>query len=225
MKSIYYKEWIKTRWYIFAILLLGIIIEAIMFLKLGRSFRFAGHEHLWDVIINQLQFLFLQIKFFPLAAGIVMAASQIMPEISDSRLKLSLHLPLKETKITTLLLSFGFSSLLGIFLITLIMQLIIACIYFPKEILSNMWLTLVPWYFAGLTAYFTFIFSAVEPVWKRKIINGLLSVFILWIFLIKTSPGAYQTTMLLMPVLLLISIALSYYSVYRYKTGVQAIYN
>ncbi len=196
-----------------------------MFLKLGRSFRFAGHEHLWDVIINKLQFLFTQIRFFPLAAGIVMAAAQIIPETASSRLKLSLHLPLKETVVTTRLLSFGFFSLLCVFSITLMMQILIGRIYFPNEIISNMWLTLLPWYVAGIAAYFTFIFSAVEPVWKRKLINGLLSVFILWVFLLKTSPGAYKNALLLMPTLLLISIALSYYSVYRYKTGVQAIYN
>jgi hypothetical protein len=225
IKATFYKEWVKTRWFLLAIFATALVAETIIFLKLGRSFRYAGHEHLWDVVINRKQFLFSLIKYYPLLAGVILAAAQFVPETISSRFKLSLHLPFKETNISSAILGYGAGWLFIIFFVSFISIVVGAKIIFATEIANWVLVTILPWYIAGFIAYFLFAFAILEPLWKRKIVNALLSAFLLWSFYIKSIPGSYQNIIYLLPLLILVSILLVFYSIYRYKTGVQAIYN
>lgn len=221
-RAIFYKEWIKTRWYLLALLLAGLIIEGVMFLKLGRSFRFAGHEHLWDVVVNRQQFLFPYIKFFPLVAGLVLAAAQLVPETSSYRLKLSLHLPMPETRTVSLMLGFSALALTTVFAFTLAVLTIGVSHYFAAEIVASTLLTVLPWFMAGYCAYFLLSFCILEPLWKRKLINLLLSIFVLYFFFVLAHPAAYQHAIVLVIIVPMLSVLLVYYSAYRFKIGVQA---
>lgn len=221
-KAIFYKEWIKVRWYILAMIIIGISIETIMFLKLGRSFRFAGHEHLWDVIINKQQFMFSYIKYYALSSGLAIGIAQFAPEIINKRLKLSMHLPLKEANIITWMFGSISGILLLVFVLLYISLLTCASFYFPYEIVYSVASTTLPWFLAGITSYFLVAFCLLEPIVKRKVINTLLSLTILFLFFMNSAPMAYNHTVIVILSFLVISILLVYYSVYRFKTGAQA---
>lgn len=67
--ALLFKEWKKTKWFAIGAFAVGLALLTYIFLKLGRSFRMVGLEHLWDVIVNRDQFLFRDVKYFPLATG------------------------------------------------------------------------------------------------------------------------------------------------------------
>ncbi len=220
--AIFYKEWIKTRWYIMALLVVGLIIEGIMFLKLGRSFRFAGHEHLWDVIVNKHQFMFSYIKFYPLVTGLVLASSQFVPETNSFRLKLSLHLPMPETRAISLMLGFSSALLFLLFASLMTILLLGAGYFFASEIVSSIFITVLPWFMVGFVGYFLLSFCIFEPLWKRRLVNLLISIFVIYIFFVRSHPGAYMHVVPLVLLIPLVSVLLVYYSAYRFKIGVQA---
>ena len=220
-KALFYKEWTKTRWFLLATLACGVLINIYMLLKIGRSFRFAGHEHLWDVIVNRNQFLFSLQQYYPAISGLIVAGAQMIPEINNKRLKLSLHLPLKESKIITNMIT----TILGVLIIALGLNLgfliLGASLYFPAQIIQSTIITLLPWYIGGILAYLLVVFCCFEPLWKRRVINILISIALLNIYYLSNFPGAYSKNIFVMIIIPLISLLFVYLSVFRFKSGVQ----
>jgi len=221
IKALLYKEWKKTKWFAIGILSVGLILLTYIFLKLGRSFRFAGMEHLWDVVINRDQFLFRDLKFFPIAAGVCLGLAQFVPEMILKRIKLSLHLPLPERKIISSMLGFGNVVLLLIFGFQVCALCVFAGMYFPNEFLNSMLLTILPWYVAGLMSYSLVAWICFEPVWKRRIVNLFIAIGALQINFLSDFPGAYSLVLCLVVIILIYVLPFSFLSIYRFKVGVQ----
>ncbi|MDG5800616.1 hypothetical protein QA597_09620 [Marinilabiliaceae bacterium ANBcel2] len=221
IKSLLYKEWIKTRWFLLAIAIAGAIIEIYMFLRVGRSIRLVGAEHIWDVVVNRDQFLFYHIKYFPLAAGIVLGLSQFIPEVIDKRIKLTFHLPLPEKTITSVMTGYGFTVLLALFLIQYVSLLAGIRSLFAFEITVTAALTLLPWFVAGICAYLACVFVCVEPSWRMRIPNFLIGVAIIRTLFISGFPGAYIKMSLFMIAITVMFTLFLWLSVYRLKIGRQ----
>jgi hypothetical protein len=220
-KALLYKEWIKTKWFGLGILAIGILLLSYIFMKLGRSFRFVGMEHLWDVVINRDQFLFRDLKYFPLAAGACLGLSQFIPEVIQKRIKLSLHLPLPERSIILLMLGFGQVLLLSIFIVQILGLLVFAQFHFPGEFLISMLYTIAPWYIAGLVVHSFIAMICLEPTWKRRIFNMLLMIGTLKLCFLSDFPGAYALTIGLLIIIPIYVLPFTFLSVYRFKIGVQ----
>lgn len=218
-KSVLYKEWIKTKWYVMGICLVSLMLHAYMFMKLGRSIRFAGMVHLWDVIINRDQFIFRELKLFPLISGIVLGVAQFVPEIYQKRLKLALHLPLPSFKIISWNILYGAIIILPIFVVSIVMLLAYMRIYFAYEFIQSAFITILPWYLAGVAAYFLVVWVCLEPRWNRRIINTLISVSILCTYMVTALPAAYSGSVLVILTLTVLVVALVYISVIRFKDG------
>jgi hypothetical protein len=221
IKALIYKEWIKTRWGIMGIAAIGLALEVYLFLRLGRSFRIAGSEHLWDVIVNREQFMFPDLKYFPILAGIVIGLLQFIPELTQKRLKLTLHLPMPENKITATMAAYGLGTLLLIFSLHLAVFFIGIGPKFPSEIIQSMWLTLLPWYTAGLVAYFACMFVCTEPTWWLRIVNALVSIAVCKLFFMSDLPASYSKILWMLPIPIVLFALFSFLSVYRFKIGKQ----
>lgn len=220
-RALLFKEWKKTKWFAIGVFAVGIILLAYIFLKLGRSFRMVGLEHLWDVIVNRDQFLFRDLKFFPLAVGCCLALVQFIPEMIQKRIKLSLHLPLSNRKIVFTMLGFGLILLMIIFTLHLLILLIFSRIYFPVEIIESMIYTLLPWYVAGLVAYAMMSWICLEPSWKRRIFNTLIMFASLQLCYLTDFPGAYSFVVLSVLIIPFYVLPFGYFSVQRFKVGIQ----
>jgi hypothetical protein len=220
-KALVYKEWKKTKWLNIGIISVGTILLAYIFMKLGRSFRYASMEHLWDVIINRNQFLFRNLKYFPLAASICLGLAQFVPEMIQKRIKLTLHLPLSEYKAIFIMLAYGQILLLLIFIIHILTTLFFAQIHFPSEITTSMLYTVIPWYIAGLTAYLFIAMICLEPTWKRRIFNILLMIGTLDVFFLSGFPEAYNFIIFLLMVIPIYVLPFTLLSISRFKEGVQ----
>lgn len=220
-KALLYKEWLKTKWYILAINVIGIALLSYLFLKLGRSYRLVGKYHLWDVVVNRYQPLFTELKYFPLAISLILGIAQYIPEMSKKRLKLTLHLPISQKK--SLFTMLGYS--LGIILLSLVAQLFILLLYsnihFPKEITYSILMTLAPYYLASFSAYIFTAFICLEPTWKRRFLYLLLMLPVLQLFFMSNFPSAYAKAMWLVVLIPFYLISFPLLSIYRFKQGKQ----
>lgn len=221
IKALIYKEWLKTKWFLIAIFTANILLLIYNFFSTAHIFRLAGVHHVWDLIVNRYQFLFSNLKYLPLLSAIVLALAQYLPEISKKRLKLSLHLPIKQSSAIFSMLFFGILSLLLCFAFQWGVLWIYAQKYFPSEIITSIFLTLLPWYVAAISAYFLVSFISFEPTWKNRIFYFLFSLALLKIFLISSFPEAYSKIWYFIIALSLILIFLPLLSVRRFKEGVQ----
>ena len=221
IKALLYKEWIKTRWFLLAIAIAGLLLHIYMYMRVGRSIRLVGAEHIWDVIITRNQFLFSELKYLPLLSGALLGLSQFIPEITNRRIKLTFHLPLPEKTITTWMVGFGFILLTGLFLVQFTGLFTGMHLLFAPEIVNNGALTVLPWYVAGLWAYLACVFVAVEPTWRMRIPNLLISTGLIRILFLSDFPAAYVPMPVLMLAGTILFVLFLWLSVFRLKVGRQ----
>lgn len=221
IKALLYKEWIKTRWFVLGIGIAALVLHLYMWLRVGRSFRLVGAEHIWDVIVTRNQFLFREIKYFPLISGLLLGLSQFIPEITQRRIKLTFHLPLREKVITFWMVGYGLAILLALFLLESAALFLNMRLLFAPEMVSNGMMTVLPWLVAGVWAYLACVFVAVEPVWQRRIPNLLISCGLIRLLFISDFPGAYKPMIWLMIMVTLLFVMFLWLSVFRLKVGKQ----
>ena len=175
MNAIFYKEWIKTRWY----LLLALLV----------TLGFAGYSMLR---INRV-----------------------------ASMKVTLHLPYPQLRMINLMLLYGLVVLLICFaanyvLMTVYMQGVLA-----PELYSRILLTALPWYLAGIAAYLLISWICLEPTWKRRVLNLVISVLLLRIFFLAPAPEAYNAFLPWLAIYTLLTASLSWLSIARFKAGEQ----
>ena len=128
IRALFFKEWLKIRWAVLAMLGLFLLAVVIIALNLSYDLRVRNANGYWyNVIIRQMIFYNL-LAYIPSLAGIVIGITQFYPELSARRLKLTLHLPLPENKILFTMISFGVSTILLLYvLVYVILRSIIEC--------------------------------------------------------------------------------------------------
>ncbi len=220
-KKILYKEWIKTRWVLGIVVLSAILLHWYVFSKIGRALTSVGAEHIWDVIVNRNVFMFSEFLYFPILSAIIFSLFQFIPEMLQKRLKLTLHLPLKERTIILWILGYGVISLFAIFLVQWIAFIYSMHIHFPNEILISSLITLAPAYLSGFVVYFMVVAIAVEPSWKMRIVLSLIGIGMVRVFFLSNFPESYRYLLPYLPLVAFIAILFSVLSIFRFKTGVQ----
>ena len=174
-KAIIYKEWLKIRWCYIGMAAVTLFVLFYLHLKLTHDLKFSEATSYWYFVIFRGVKFYLQFKYIPFLAGLVVAFTQFIPEINMKRLKLTLHLPMRENKILVQMMSVGVVSLLLLFLVAILVLSIITLNFFPIEMLGSVLLTTFPWFLAGLVAYFAVSMIILEPLWIRRILLILIS--------------------------------------------------
>jgi hypothetical protein len=220
-KSLIYKEWIKTQKAILLLLFVFLGIGIYSFMKITEAIRLLGMVNYWESIIQKDITLFPYFKYLALSGGVLLAITQYVPELQYKRLKLTLHLPLNETKILSIMLYYGFSVILLFILITLPALLFGLSIYFPAEIVWAAYYNMLPWFLAGLAAYLTTSWICLEPQWKQRVMNAIPGICAVSYFFIAAKSGAYQPFLPYLAGFIIIAFFFSFYSTIRFKEGVQ----
>ena len=52
-KAIFFKEWIKTRWYLLAALVVFVSYTLYLILRVGNAIEFKGAAHLWAILLTR----------------------------------------------------------------------------------------------------------------------------------------------------------------------------
>ncbi|WP_321345557.1 hypothetical protein [uncultured Draconibacterium sp.] len=218
-KSIRYKEWIKTRWFVMLYAFLGLSVVAYMFLIVHRNFKFTDASSYWYELIFMGASYFSILKFVPLAGGLVLSLAQYFPEIVNKRIKLSFHLPVNENRVLMMMMLYGTISLLLIYTIILGAFWGISCIYFPSDIYMRAIISVAPWFLAGFAAYYLTALIVLEPVWKYRLGYFIVAIVFNTMYFKASDAGAYAPVNIWLGFLVTISSVSLLFSGYRFRKG------
>lgn len=218
-KAIIIKELLKTRRAFWVCILLALFFTVYAMLGINRVITTHGVEHIWLIMLMKDQTFIDSIKYIPLLCGLLIGLSQMMPEMQQNRLKLTLHLPCSSLKLLMTMLATGFTELTLIFLI----QFVSIWIFYSGIIVAEMtWhvlMTSLTWYIAGYTAYFFATAVCLEGRWKRRILLALIGVGFATLYYLQPVPGAYNGYLPFAIIATLLLATLSYQSIIRFKQG------
>ena len=222
LKAIFYKEWIKTRWYILLAALLSLGFSLFSLFRISRILALkGGTQHLWEVMLQKDTVFVELLEYIPLLVGLVFAIVQFVPEIHHKCLKLTLHLPYSQQKMTLSMLFYGFIVLFLCFLVNYTLLYFFFSSYFASELVSIIFTTLTPWFLAGFAAYLFTAWICLEPTWRYRITNSIIAVLLLRIFFLSSTPGAYVTFTPYLVIFVILLFPLSWLSIKRFKEGKQ----
>ncbi len=222
IQALFYKEWIKTRRIILlvSVIFTGTIVYT--FINFGQLFRIRGAVQAWaDVILKDAALLSGIIEWIPLLAGILLGLAQFVPEMEYKRLKLTMHLPLTESRIISVMLLYGIMVLVSFYLLGYGCLLAGTSIYYPSEIVEAMVEKSLPWFLGGFAGYLFSAWVCFEPVWRQRIINAFAAVCALSFFYIASGSGTYIPFIPYLIVLIIVAFSFPFYSAIRFKEGVQ----
>lgn len=220
-KAIFYKEWIKTRLYFPVALIVSLAFILYTLLRLQRVVNFKGAAHLWEILLSRDVVFIDPLTYIPVAIGLLLAIVQFVPEMQQKRMKLTLHLPYSQSRMIFWMICAGLAELSCIFLINYgILYLYLQSIMAP-ELTSRILLTSLPWYLGGILTYLLATWTCLEPTWKRRIINLLLSCCLVKIFFLSNVPQAYDGFILILFIYTAATLLLPWLSITRFKAGKQ----
>ena len=220
-KALSYKEWVKTRKFVFVVLLLLAAVTVYAYIDVTYSIRVNEAVNVWYGFIFQgMSVSGLMMYLMPLS-GIAMAIVQFVPEMTNKRLKLTLHLPASETRLVSAMLLFGYGALLVLYLASMGLLSLLVGRILPAEVICMMVSQLLPWAMAGLAGYGFTVWICVEPSWKQRLFNMLISLGLLAVFFVSLYPGTYSGFVWGMMLILISSFVFPFYSCVRFKQGIQ----
>lgn len=98
MNAIFFKEWIKTRWYLLLACIVTLGFAGYSMLRINRVVELKGAAHVWEVMLSRDAVFVNLLEYVPLLVGILLALVQFIPEMYHKCLKLTLHLPYPQLK-------------------------------------------------------------------------------------------------------------------------------
>ena len=220
-KAVFFKEWLKVRiCYLCAVaVVLAFTIYALM--RISRIITLKGVGHVWELMIGRdMIFMDIMQYVFPVA-GIALAAAQFAPEKLQKRMKLTLHLPVSQIRMTFTMLGVGAGILLALFASSAVVSGIYLSGIVPPELTGRILLTMTPWYLAGLAAYFLVAWIITEPTLYMRIIAALITVAVLRMFYLSADPESYNCALPMLAWATLSFAGFSWLSVLRFKAGAQ----
>ena len=167
LRAIFYKEWLKTRWYYLVAVLLSLSFVGYVLLNFFRAAGLKGIAHLWEVMLLRDAVFVDLLQFVPLVVGLLFAVVQFVPEMQRKCLKLTLHLPCPELRMIGAMLLYG-GLLLGVlFAVSLGVLFVAFRAVLAPELVRHILLTAAPWYAAGIAAYLLAAWICLEPAALR----------------------------------------------------------
>lgn len=218
---IFYKEWIKTRWYLLAMFLLTSGFAGYGLLRLHRVVGLQGVAHAWEAMLTH-DVVFIDIMdYVPLVAGILLSLVQFVPEMYHKCLKLTLHLPIAHFKLVNHMLLFGVAAILLITLSNYAFMWSYMSRILASELWSRIFITALPWYMASFAGYLLTSWCILEPSWKRRVFNIAVSVLVLKVYFISETPAAFASFLPWLAVYTVGTASLCWISIARFKEGKQ----
>ena len=178
---LFYKEWLKTRWAAFFVSLVGLAIVVYIFLDVDNNVRMKGSfNYLMSVFYGmpQANYYNALIKYVPLLIGVCIGLSQYVPEVLDKRIKLTLHLPLRNTMALYTMLCYGFLLLILSYGVVFGTFFYLNNSYFPFEESWAVLTSMMPWLLGGIAAYFMIAMIAMEPNLFYQFIYALVAYYL-----------------------------------------------
>ena len=221
MNAIFYKEWIKTRWYYLLAVVTTLCFSGYCMLRINRAIGLKGAAHIWEAMLQRDAIFVDLLQYVPLIVGVLMAVVQFVPEMQRKCLKLTLHLPYSQLKMVATMLLSGLILLIVCFALSFLLMDVYMRTVFAAELKNHVLFTTLPWFLAGISGYLLVSWICLEPAWKRRVLNLIITVLILRIFFLSPTPEAYDKFLLPLVIYTLLTASFSWLSIIRFKAGKQ----
>lgn len=185
--SIFYKEWIKIRYFFLALVCLNGAVCLKIWVDIRRQLQAEHAEMIWYQAIHIQSLFYSDIRYIPLLSGICLAVVQFVPEILQKRMRLSLHLPVDREGLLALFLALGLGLYAVLALLDAAALWAVCRCYFPLEVALAGLSTILPWHYAGFVGYLGASLILLEPAWSRRIF--VLLIFSGFISLLFSGSG------------------------------------
>lgn len=221
LKALSYKEWMKTRKLVGGWILLLAAVSVYAYIDLTYTIRMNEAVNVWFGILFQGTSVSVLLMYLLPLAGISLAIVQFVPEMTQKRFKLTLHLPDSESRLVSSMLLFGYGVLGVLYLCCLVFLALLVSRVLPFEGVSMMLSQALPWTAAGLAGYGFTAWICIEPCWKQRAMNMLMAAGLLSVCFVSVYPEAYAGFGWGMAGLVAASFVFPFYSCIRFKQGVQ----
>lgn len=219
-KSLVFKEWLKIRWIFIGLAAVNFLVVMNIYFDLLNTFKVYSA----NVVVGQFQayeiVFYSDIKYILLLTGLILSVFQFFPEINQTRLKLTFHLPLKENKLMFQMVSVGALLLISIFLFDAALLSIICIKFLPREFFESMLITTLPWYIGSICTYVWLITIFIEPNWVKRTISILAAVGIVSLFYAGDGYGRYAFSIWYFVLLTGFCSSIIFLSAYNFKRGI-----
>lgn len=207
--SILSKELMKLKIFWLAALIFNLSIISYLYISMNKLFRMDHPEVVWYYALHLGEMFFIDFKYVPLFTGIFFAVAQFLPEMRNQRFRISLHLPIKSHLVVFGHLFVGGCAILSIFVLDTVAFYIMTSQVFPYEYVLRVVVTVLPWCMGGIAAYLGATLVMLEPAWRVRFINFIISAGLISLFFIPADSGTYVYMLpSLVLVLLLLAITL-----------------
>lgn len=219
-KSLIYKEWLKIRWIFIGMAVINCLVVINIYFDLNNMFK----TYSANVVVGQFQFYeivyYSDIKYVVLLTGLILGIFQFFPEINQTRLKLTFHLPVNESKLMFQMASFTMFLLISIFIVDAIFLSIISLKFLPKEFFENMLTTTLPWYIGSICAYLWIVIIFIEPNWIKRIVSVFFAVGLVDLFYAGGGYSKYVPSIWLFLLVAVLCSTIFFLSAYNFKRGI-----
>lgn len=198
-------------------LCIGVVIY--MFIAIRKNLEIWGAAQYFANIILEKGVVVNRFKLIPILTALLIGLPQYVPEITDKRIKLSLHLPMRNTAIIYSMAIYGALAFLAIMTVSVLLLSFLMSFCFPAEITIPEILTLVPWVLGGLTCYFFISMIAMEPLWRYRFIYMVFAYFVLRLFFLPYGLANAVTAYPVLIAITIISCLSIIYTSHRFNKG------
>ena len=153
LRNIFMKEWLKTRMAVVLVFVASLGLCAYLLIDAHRLIAINGVMPVWDTLLERDTLLLELLEFVPLIAGILLGCTQMLPEMLQKRIKLTLHLPIENWKAIGIMVLYGVIIMLGLLVLNIGLCYAVLQIWLPTEMLRHIFLTVLVWYVAGISFY------------------------------------------------------------------------
>lgn len=220
IKALFYREWLKTRMAAIIAAALMVCGTAYSLVNSFQMLRLHGAAQVWnDMATGNTPILPAAITWLPLLAALLVALAQFVPEMTDSRLKLTLHLPLQPGTALAVLLGYGCTVIVSAYVLSCALLAAGLSAGFPREITAMALAGILPHMLGGLCAYFLAAWICLEKRWRQRTAYTAIAATLCVPFYAIPAPEAAVTVSL--AVLAAVCSLFPYYSMAQFREGAQ----
>lgn len=192
MRSLAFKEWLKLKPWLILLVIGHLVFAAFFVLGMWHQFRIEHAEMIYYQANRIGRLFYADIRYLPLATGVVLGAAQFLPEVLRGRMRLSMHLPVALSVLTLSYLAIGTIVLSGFLVLDSLVLVTTVGTFFPREFAISALMTAAPWLLAGIAAYLGTALVLLEPVRRFQAVNLALVASVVALCFLSNQYNAYQ---------------------------------
>lgn len=220
LTSFVMKEWLKVKWIVIGLAIAHGIVALLMYYDLSNMFKsYRANEIVLSFLTYEVVY-YVNVKYAVLLSALMIGIFQFFPEINQSRLKLTFHLPVKESTLVLQMAATGAALLIALNIFDTVAVSLITAAFFPREFFESMVTTTLPWYMGSICAYFWVVIVFIEPNWVKRILLLCIGAGIVSLFFSGEGYGTYASSLMQFGALTVLTGTAIFLSAYNYKRGI-----